>query len=297
MVRTFYTSRNLGVIRKDMVFVLRNDFAGKFKRMCYVFFFFFSSRRRHTRLQGDWSSDVCSSDLAFLTVRASRFIQNDVLVSASVYLRTLNQSTVASNVNDEFDPALAASPGNPPGFNDRGALGQRSAGAALQLVMSQELGETVHELTLGASLDGAAATFSQERQEAAFAADRGTVGLAPFAPHVQVGARNDYRGLYFIDQFAPLQNWTLTLAGRYNVARVVLRDRSGLRPALDGDHTFRRFNPALGVNWNPRPALTWFASRGFQFTPRGGVNRLKGLSPSSAGSSGEPTARHPSPFN
>src|SRR5256885_12583498 len=25
--------------------------------------FFFSSRRRHTILQGDWSSDVCSSDL------------------------------------------------------------------------------------------------------------------------------------------------------------------------------------------------------------------------------------------
>src|SRR5437762_5221152 len=28
-----------------------------------VFFFFFSSRRRHTRYIGDWSSDVCSSDL------------------------------------------------------------------------------------------------------------------------------------------------------------------------------------------------------------------------------------------
>src|SRR5574338_526212 len=27
------------------------------------FFFFFSSRRRHTRCHGDWSSDVCSSDL------------------------------------------------------------------------------------------------------------------------------------------------------------------------------------------------------------------------------------------
>src|SRR5437763_16619866 len=26
--------------------------------------FFFSSRRRHTRYIGDWSSDVCSSDLA-----------------------------------------------------------------------------------------------------------------------------------------------------------------------------------------------------------------------------------------
>src|SRR6266581_4837992 len=28
--------------------------------------FFFSSRRRHTRWTGDWSSDVCSSDLGLL---------------------------------------------------------------------------------------------------------------------------------------------------------------------------------------------------------------------------------------
>src|SRR2546426_5313472 len=32
--------------------------------LCPAGLFFFSSRRRHTRLQGDWSSDVCSSDLA-----------------------------------------------------------------------------------------------------------------------------------------------------------------------------------------------------------------------------------------
>src|SRR5207248_8529237 len=29
--------------------------------------FFFSSRRRHTRSYGDWSSDVCSSDLGDLS--------------------------------------------------------------------------------------------------------------------------------------------------------------------------------------------------------------------------------------
>src|SRR6266446_1422299 len=35
------------------------------KRVLYfLVYFFFSSRRRHTRLQGDWSSDVCSSDLS-----------------------------------------------------------------------------------------------------------------------------------------------------------------------------------------------------------------------------------------
>src|SRR5690348_17987286 len=36
--------------------------------------FFFSSRRRHTRWTGDWSSDVCSSDLLALV-----YITNSIL--------------------------------------------------------------------------------------------------------------------------------------------------------------------------------------------------------------------------
>src|SRR2546430_17102352 len=34
-----------------------------------MIFFFFSSRRRHTRFDCDWSSDVCSSDLARLALQ------------------------------------------------------------------------------------------------------------------------------------------------------------------------------------------------------------------------------------
>src|SRR6266516_7284236 len=34
-------------------------------------YFFFSSRRRHTRSYGDWSSDVCSSDLRTAPCRAT----------------------------------------------------------------------------------------------------------------------------------------------------------------------------------------------------------------------------------
>src|SRR2546427_3842414 len=37
---------------------------GRAAAMCSLLFFFFSSRRRHTRFDCDWSSDVCSSDLA-----------------------------------------------------------------------------------------------------------------------------------------------------------------------------------------------------------------------------------------
>src|SRR5207248_7605153 len=49
-------------------------FCSVFIVFCF-FFFFFSSRRRHTRSYGDWSSDVCSSDLRQLPdqdIRSSR---------------------------------------------------------------------------------------------------------------------------------------------------------------------------------------------------------------------------------
>src|SRR5438034_5159229 len=43
--------------------------------LLFYFFFFFSSRRRHTRSLCDWSSDVCSSDLAaagFVLIRMNK---------------------------------------------------------------------------------------------------------------------------------------------------------------------------------------------------------------------------------
>src|SRR5437763_4845459 len=51
----------------------RSKRAGSPPRVSCVFFFF-SSRRRHTRYIGDWSSDVCSSDLGYpLEAPATRF--------------------------------------------------------------------------------------------------------------------------------------------------------------------------------------------------------------------------------
>src|SRR5256885_5055826 len=42
--------------------------------------FFFSSRRRHTRLQGDWSSDVCSSDLYLLGLEDEKYHEVQIQV-------------------------------------------------------------------------------------------------------------------------------------------------------------------------------------------------------------------------
>src|SRR5437762_9861831 len=46
-------------------------------------FFFFSSRRRHTRYIGDWSSDVCSSDLVVVRIVARHDPPHDFVAGAS----------------------------------------------------------------------------------------------------------------------------------------------------------------------------------------------------------------------
>src|SRR5438046_9001043 len=54
--------------------------------MTFVSDFFFSSRRRHTRLVSDWSSDVCSSDLAGVARTPS-----DWMLQYFRHARTLNR--------------------------------------------------------------------------------------------------------------------------------------------------------------------------------------------------------------
>src|SRR5256885_6828851 len=61
-----------------------------------VYIFFFSSRRRHTRLQGDWSSDVCSSDLSRIAELSARRRFEPALVPATP-LPTSAPSNVPAN--------------------------------------------------------------------------------------------------------------------------------------------------------------------------------------------------------
>jgi iron complex outermembrane receptor protein len=200
--------------------------------------------------------DSTQNQLAFLALRGNHFVERDVLVTGSLYLRGLNQQAAASNVNDDFNPAAPSAPGNRPAFNDRTALDQLGAGAGLQLVVRR----AGQEFSLGASVDGASIDYAQDRQEGSFSVDREAVGAGPFVPRTRLGAHNLYRALYFIDQISPAPRWTLTVAARYDVAQVRMRDRSGAQPALDAEHDFRRLNPSLGMNWNPSDAASAFAS-------------------------------------
>src|SRR5256885_15252386 len=60
--------------------------------------FFFSSRRRHTRLQGDWSSDVCSSDLGgILAIQPGTVLLLSAGVSITGTNSTINATAAPGN--------------------------------------------------------------------------------------------------------------------------------------------------------------------------------------------------------
>lgn len=202
--------------------------------------------------------------LAFVTVRGTRQFAPSVIVSGNAYYRSYQSTNVSSNVGDaaaandaEGAPRTASE-----AINDRSTVDQSSLGATLQMAVKSELFGRTNRVAVGASVDLGDTTFRQEAQPAAFTTDRGAVATGAFAPQTNVAMKNRYVGLYFVDTLYLSPRWTLTVSGRWNQARIRIADRSGEDPGLDGTHDFSRFNPALGVNWNPSPAVTGYASYG-----------------------------------
>src|SRR5256885_7387579 len=59
---------------------------------------FFSSRRRHTRLQGDWSSDVCSSDLTVEYDAKGKVVRVDAVVISTQHAETVTNDELRAGI-------------------------------------------------------------------------------------------------------------------------------------------------------------------------------------------------------
>src|SRR5258707_9412173 len=78
-------------------------------------FFFFSSRRRHTRYWRDWSSDVCSSDLAKFRRRLARRLEDIAERKATPEFRVrLRIESLSEGTLDLLEELFAGSPGSTP---------------------------------------------------------------------------------------------------------------------------------------------------------------------------------------
>ncbi|MDE0088305.1 MAG: TonB-dependent receptor, partial [Candidatus Poribacteria bacterium] len=86
----------------------------------------------------------------------------------------------------------------------------------------------------------------------------GTVGSGIFESEsfVDVKAAVQNIGIYATNTFSITSRLGLTLSGRYNRTEIELRDRIGVE--LNGNHTFNRFNPAIGLTYQVLDALSFY---------------------------------------
>ena len=156
------------------------------------------------------------------------------------------------------------------------ASAQRNAGLSAQLGFAAPGNQGV----IGAAWDASRVGFRQSSQFGFLTPDRAISAVAAFADgsqdsenafdqRVDLGGKIHTWSLFGSDTLSLGTDWHLTLAGRYNRTRLSNSDHlfpynnastSGAqRGSLDGDHLFRRFNPAVGVSYTPRRAVSAYA--------------------------------------
>ncbi len=191
----------------------------------------------------------------FVSLKGSHALSEALVLSGDAYVRRFRNRNLSSNVNDRFgagDPVQAT--------NDLSVIDQRSDGLGVQLAHTGVIAGMGNKVSLGLGVDRGRARFTRESQDAAFTPDRGAVGIADFTPETDSDSTTRHVGVFVSDSLDFAERWTLSLAGRFNRADISITDRSGTAPELNGSHRFTRFNPAIGLSFNPNSALTTYAS-------------------------------------
>lgn len=200
--------------------------------------------------------DIQSDSTAFVNLDGSHRFSDEWAVAANAYYRKVSTEVFNSNVNNDYDPTLPEGPGNEPTGNALEGIDQYRPGAALQLTGRTPIAGHRNTLIAGASYDAGTTNFRQFNQEAG--ASRDTSSTAPIVLGTLLHATNGYTGVYFTDTLGITSRLFLNVAGRYNHATETLQDRLGT--ALNGHDTFNRFNPSVGVTFNPTSSLTVYAN-------------------------------------
>ena len=165
---------------------------------------------------------------------------------------------------DPRDPAATIN--NVPAANVLANVHTRSYGGTLQIVNDSRFAGHGNQFTVGVSLDAGSTAFTQFGQPAYFPVDvrlRGeAVGLLPFAtdPMTRAGSSNRAYGIYLVDVLALTDAVHVTFGARYDYSKLAVRDLSGAASDIDGQQTFHRFNPSVGVTWAITPTFGAYAN-------------------------------------
>ena len=198
--------------------------------------------------------DRTENRMRMATLNGSWFIDDQQTISATLYGRTNRTRTLNGDVNDDFDPDEPDA--EDLGLENRSKIRQNGHGGALQW----SLATASNQLAVGATYDRGRINFSQTEAEGDLDNARRVVDVGDAVTTTDIRGQTRNWSVFVTDTYAILPTLQLTLSGRYNRARITTVDRMGPDPesgkTLDGDSTYSKFNPALGLTWQASNVLT-----------------------------------------
>lgn len=228
--------------------------------------------------------DRTENTLNMLNIVATHHVSATLELTADVYVRSSDIDTLNGDDSDFEECAADAAficeeqngeqeivldPDGAPIAADDELIGatvnhttteQSSAGFSFQAASTADWRGRGNRLAIGASYDEADIDFAANTELGALDPTRLAIpgGVFVGESFTALHAETQNLGVFVSNVISWTGTVALSVAARYNRTDVTLEDQLG--GALDGDHDFSRFNPAAGVTYEVRPAVTLYAS-------------------------------------
>ena len=242
--------------------------------------------------------DETDNRSTLLNVTARHGIGRRMTFSGNTYYRDIRTDTLNGDINEESLDQALYQPGvfepfpslrcvghvllnDAPaemcnGLINRSETHQHNGGASGQIMLRDSPERPRKQFTAGAAYDRSTIGFIQSTELGYLNPDRSVTGTGAFGDGVTGGqvdgepfdTRVDLDGvvntwsLFATNTLSLGEAWHVTLSGRFNRTTVHNTDLitpGGEPGSLDGEHVFSRFNPAVGVTFNPSRLVNLYA--------------------------------------
>ncbi len=167
-------------------------------------------------------------------------------------------------IDDLTDSVLGTRILNHEAINNLSTRKQKTRGVDLQFTATDDLFDRGNYLVAGFAYFRGEAKFNSTAELSDLdqkSRSSAGLGLGSFVGEfsTNVVTRSSTWSLFFLDVFDVTDALSVSFGGRFNSTDIKLRDRSRQRPELNGDHTFRRFNPSTGITYRPNQGVNLYA--------------------------------------
>jgi outer membrane receptor protein involved in Fe transport len=229
--------------------------------------------------------DITEQEAALLRLGGQRELGDEVVLEGAIYFRnsqidtlngddsdfeeceeTENEGFICEEEGDEEELVFDQN-GNPivavddveGGTVNRSESNQDTFGLSLQTAFLQPLGGRDNQLIVGMAADRSEVDFASHTELGSLDDSRQAIGSGIFVEESFTEVETETKNLsfYFTDTWSVNEQLALTLSGRWNKTEIELRDQLGT--ALNGDHSFTRFNPALGLAYDLNQGVNLYA--------------------------------------